>query len=271
LRIRGREGWDFLYPEAVSYGFYHIGLKRNLQGYVKYGRTTYDFQEGVMGFSAPGQEISYSLDAISYATGWMLWFDKRLFKGHPLAGAISTYGFFGYQVNEALHLSKAEEDIMEGVFSNIQEECSGPIDAHSRNVLLSNLELLLTYSNRFYTRQFRGRNEADSSIQGKFEKVLSSYFDSNLQLEKGLPTVQYLAEQLHVSPNYLSDTLKILSGKSTQEHIHLYLMERAKGILLGTELSISEVAFKLGFEYPQYFSRLFKDKVGITPNKYRSN
>ena len=138
-------------------------------------------------------------------------------------------------------------------------------------MLLSNLELLLTYSNRFYTRQFRIRNEVDSSFLVKFERVLASYFEENTQLEKGLPSVQYLAEKLHVSPNYLSDTLKVLSGKSTQEHIHLYLMEKAKGILLGTDLSISEVAFKLGFEYPQYFSRLFKDKVGVSPNKYRMN
>lgn len=259
------------FPRKTTYGFYCIGLKRNLSGYVEYGRKQYDFQEGVLGFTAPHQALSHKNNISQGATGWLLYFHAELLGRHPLADKIHEYGFFAYDVAEALHLSPKEEKIIEGVFENISNEYYQSIDKHSHSVILSNLELLLTYAQRFYSRQFITRHEVDSSLLNRFEKELSSYFNSEEQSQLGLPRVGYFADKLHVSANYLSDSLKLLTGKSPQEHIHFHLLEKAKHILLGTDLSISEIAYQLGFEYPQYFSRLFKDKVGLSPTEFRLN
>lgn len=257
------------YPTSMSYGFYSIGLKRNLKGYVKYGRQVYDFQEGLMAFSAPNQRVSYENDTAVGASGWLLFFHSELLAKHPLADTIHKYGFFNYEVSEALHLSKKEESMIESIFENIHLEYHQPIDKYSKPVVLSNLELLLTYCDRFYGRQFITRNEADSDLLNRFEKEIRYRFSEGSCTDSKIPSVTDLAGQLNVSPNYLGDSLKMLTGKSTQEHIHFHLIEKAKQKLIATDKSIAEIAYELGFEYPQYFSRLFKEKTGFTPKEFR--
>jgi len=256
------------YPTRMTFGFYSIGMKRNLGSCPHYGRNVYDFQEGVMGYTAPNQVISLDHEEVERVTGWILYFQPELLAGHPLAKSIHQYGFFTYQVNEALHLSQKEEESLEILFENIQTEYQRSIDTHSQQVIVSNLELLLTYSDRYYARQFVLRKEKGSSLLEAFEVELRQYFEGKGE-KRGLPTVTDFAERLHVSANYLSDTLRSLTGKNTQEHIHFHLIEKAKNILLATDQTVAQIAFDLGFEYPQYFSRLFKDKTGVTPTQFR--
>ena len=258
------------YPTEMSYGFYHIGLKRNLNGYVRYGRQRYDFQEGVMGFCAPHQVIGYQSDLPLGASGWLLFFQTEFLAGHPVAEQVERCPYFQYQTHEALHLSKAEEESLEAIFENIQQEYQRAIDAHSRAIVLSNLELLLTYVERFYSRQFLTRQSLGSDLLTRFEQLLHQYFQQDDLLRQGLPSVGYFAQQLHVSSNYLSDLLRTLTGRSTQEHIHLQLLEKAKNYLSGTDWSVAEIAYALGFEYPSYFSKLFKTKTGCSPTVYRA-
>lgn len=257
------------YPMSICYDFYTLGLKRDLNGYVKYGRKKYDFQEGVMGFSAPGQVLSYERSVIEGSSGWMFFFHSEILSKYPLAESIKDYGFFDYGVSEALHLSKKEEGLIENIFENIHTEYHQNIDKYSKSVVLSNLELLLTYANRFYGRQFITRNDANSGLLERFEKEMKHWFEIESLVDTGVPTVSMIADALNVSPNYLSDALKTLSGKSTKEHIQFHLIEKAKQKLLATDKSVSEIAYELGFEYPQYFSRLFKEKTGLTPKEFR--
>lgn len=256
------------YPAIMTYGFYSIAMKHNLGSCLHYGRGQYDFQEGVMGYTAPHQMISFDHGEARDVSGWVLYFHPELLAGHPLAEAIHKYGFFTYQVNEALHLSQKEEASLETIFENIQTEYLHPIDTHSKHVVLSNLELLLTYSNRYYARQFVTRKAPNSSLLERFELALREHFKTEGELKR-IPKVSDFAELLHVSPNYLSDTLRSLTGKNTQEHIHFNLLEKAKAILLASDKTISQIAFELGFEYPQYFSRLFKEKTGFSPSQFR--
>lgn len=258
-------------PSELTYSFYSIGLKRNMKGYMRYGRKTYDFQKGVFGFTAPNQILSFDDIDITGASGWMLLFHPDLLTNHALFSKINSYGFFNYDINEALHLSKTEELGLESLFVNINEEYGLPIDKFSKNVILSNLELLFTYAERYYARQFITRSEVDSDFVNKFRKILTNYFDDNLQLSHGLPTVSYLGGRMNVSPNYLGDLLKTLTGKSTQEYIHLEIIRLAKNALGNSELSVSQIAYQLGFDYPQYFSRLFKEKTGQTPKEFQVN
>ncbi len=255
--------------QRITYGFYSLGLKRYMKGYVKYGRQKYDFQEGMMGFTAPNQLLDFTNLDSSDATGWLLFFQPELLRGHHLADQIEQYGFFDYEVNEALHLSKKEEESIEVIFENILKEYIQPIDKYSKSVVLSNIDLILTYSNRYYNRQFVTRNEVDSSLLTRFEQEIKTYFRQGILLQKGIPSVEYFAEKLHLSPNYLSDMLKSLTGKTTKEHIHYQLIEKAKNKLRSSDQTIAEIAYDLGFEYPQYFNRLFKDKTGMTPKAYR--
>ena len=257
------------FPSEFTFSFYTIGLKKNLQGYVEYGRKRYDFQQGVMGFTAPNQVMSFDSSSTVGATGWMLFFHPDLLHGHQLGSNILEFGFFDYEIHEALHLSPKEEDTILQVFENIHHEYHQPIDLYSKSVVLSNLELLLTYCNRFYGRQFVTRHDADQTFLSRFEKAIKIYFRDTHDMDKGIPTVNFFADQLNVSPSYLSDSLKALTGKTTQDHIHYYLLDKAKNILIGSDKSVSEVAYELGFDYPQYFSRLFKEKVGMTPKEYR--
>ncbi len=257
------------YPTSFTYEFYSIGMKKNLKGYIEYGRKTYDFQEGLMGFTGPNQIMSFSQSDMSEATGWILFFQSELWVNSALVEKLHEYGFFEYAVNEALHLSQKEERLIENVFENIYDEYVLPIDKFSKNVTLSNLELLLTYAERFYARQFITRNEVDSTFFDKFQKELNEYFNSYDLTNQGIPSVELFAEKLNMSSSYLSDMLRSVTGKSTKDHIQFKVIEKAKGLLLGTDMNVSEIAYQLGFEYPQYFNRLFKEKTGFTPKEYR--
>ena len=254
-------------PEKITYDFYTIGFKKNLKGYVKYGRTNYDFQEGVLGFTAPLQLMEFSNDLLKNASGWILFFHKDLWNSTNQQNNMDQYGFFEYQVNEGLHLSNTEEKSIENILINIEKEYQLPIDKYSKKVVISNLELLFTYAYRYYARQFTIRNDVDNSIFSNFKTALYTFF--NNKENNHLPTVDFFAEKLNISANYLSDSLKNATGKSAIEHIHSYIIESAKNDLIATNKSISEIAFELGFEYPHYFSRLFKSKTGVTPSEYR--
>ncbi|RAK62392.1 helix-turn-helix domain-containing protein [Hymenobacter edaphi] len=247
---------------------YTVWVKKNLKGKVHYGHQSYDFGEGVMGFMAPGQVSAFdaTLD-ITQLSGWMLVFHPDLLRPYPLAGKIAGYGFFSYQVHEALHLSAQEENLLDGLLAVIRGEYERPIDAFSQDVLVAQLEVLLNYANRFYHRQFLTRRTAEHDLLSRFEAQVTAYFAQTG--EAPLPTVQHFADALHVSPAYLGDMLRALTGQSTQQHLHHALIEKAKRLLLTTSLSINETAFQLGFEYPQYFSRLFKSKTGLTPAAFR--
>lgn len=247
---------------------YIIALKKNLQGRIQYGHRSYDFSEGVLGFYAPGQlcEGNNSVDT-SELSGWMLVFHPDLLHKYPLAKKMASNSFFSYQVHEALHLSGREESLLDGVLEGMRRECEQPIDGFSQDVLVSQLEVLLNYANRFYHRQFLTRRPAEHDLLSRFEELLTNYFAQGES--QPLPTVQYFADALHVSPAYLGDMLRSLTGQNTQQHIHHALIKKAKQLLLSTSLTINETAFQLGFEYPQYFSRLFKSKTGQTPAAYR--
>lgn len=247
---------------------YTIFLKRNLKGTLYYGRRPYDFSEGVLGFSAPGQvfTVDPSLD-ISEVTGWMLVVHPDLVARYSLGKKMAGLSFFSYEANEALHLSEREERVLDGLLTSIRDEAALPIDAFSQDVIVSQLEVLLTYANRFYHRQFLTRRTAEHDLLSRFEATLTAYFAD--EADQALPTVHYFAESLNVSPAYLGDMLRSLTGLSTQQHIHQALIDKAKQLLLTTSLSINETAFKLGFEYPQYFSRLFKSKTGLSPIAFR--
>jgi len=247
---------------------YLVALKRNLKGRLHYGHGSYDFSEGVLAFYAPGQLCAgdHSTDA-SDVTGWLLAFHPDLLARYPLGQKISSYNFFSYEVNEALHLSAQEEAQLTELATSLRRESEQPVDAFSQDVLVAQLDLLLTYANRFYHRQFQTRRTASHDLLTRFEAELTAYFTA--PDSRPLPTVQHFADALHVSPAYLSDLLRTYTGQNTQQHIHQALIERAKHLLLSTSLSINETAFRLGFEYPQYFSRLFKNKTGFTPAEFR--
>ncbi|PHN03409.1 helix-turn-helix domain-containing protein [Flavilitoribacter nigricans] len=258
---------EFFQP--LVFNFYTAGLKKNLSGAVRYGRATYDFNKGVLGFTAPNQVLEINEDMKNNGSGWMIFFEIEFLRGHALQNNIDQYGFFNYDVNEALHLSDKEEKIIEDIFQRMAAEYENNIDRFSREVMLSYLDLLLKYSNRYYSRQFITRNEVGSDLLKRFEQQLGQYFREGLFRKLGLPTVAYFAEALCVSPNYLSDFLRSNTGKSTQEHIHLAILEQAKILLLSSSRTVSQIAYELGFEYPQYFSRLFKQKTGLTPSAFR--
>ncbi|MEO0471229.1 MAG: helix-turn-helix transcriptional regulator [Bacteroidota bacterium] len=257
------------FPLDFSFGFYTIGLIRNLKGEVRCGRRAYDFQQGTMFFVGPNQLVGHALNALEDADGWLIFFHRSYLANHSLAEIILQYGFFGYTVNEALHLSQAEESAMEHLLDNIFSEYQNITDQHSRKVVIANLDLLLTYANRYYGRQFITRNDIENHFLVDFDQQLNQYFaEKNLESD-GIPAVAYFAEQLNMSPKYLGDKLKVLTGKTAQEHIHLKLMEKAKVLLQQNKHSVSEIAYQLGFEYPQYFSRFFKKREGISPSSFQ--
>jgi AraC family transcriptional activator of pobA len=251
--------------------FYSVSMKRNMKAKFKYGQNYYDFDEGILALMSPGQIISTNNTDNEEATGWWLVFHPDLIRNYSLGKTIKEYGFFSYAVNEALHLSDKEEKMMENIMRNIQQEYHSSIDNYSQDVMVSHLEVLLNYSNRFYNRQFITRKTASNDIFVKLEDLLTDYFNSNKSTEFGLPTVQYLSEKLNVSSNYLSDMLRKLTGQSTQLHIHNKLIEKAKETLTTTNLSVSEIAYHLGFEQPQSFNKLFKRKTKFSPLEYRNS
>ena len=255
----------------VILNFYMVSIKHNADCKFSYGQNYYDFDEGVLAFMEPGQIASTTQSENEQPDGWLLIFHPDLIRNYPIGKTIKNYGFFSYAVNEALHLSESEEAMIEGTFKNIEKEYNHSIDQFSQDVMVSQIELLLNYSNRFYNRQFITRKTASSDLQTKMEILLDEYFESDKIIESGLPTVQFFAEKLNLSSNYLSDMLRVLTGQSTQQHIHNKLIEKAKEALSTTNLSVSEIAYQLGFEHPQSFSKLFKLKTNVSPLEYRAS
>lgn len=256
----------------LSCDFYSIMFKNYCVNQMKYGRQVYDFQEGNLICIAPRQVITLDTEVEKRddKLGWGLFFHPDLIRGTSLAGKMKDYHFFSYETTEALHLSEKEKMILFDCVQKIEQELQENIDNHSQTLLVSNIELLLNYCSRYYGRQFITRKNANADVVGRIEQLLQDYFRSGLLKEHGLPTVKYLAEQVHLSPNYLSDLLKKETGKTAQDHIHYQLIEEAKTVLLQSGASVSEVAYELGFEYTQYFSKLFKQKTGMTPSAYRN-
>lgn len=258
-----------------STDFYTISLKNNIQSKVKYGQQYYDFDKGTMTFTAPRQVQSVEVDKTNafnetIGTGYVLIFHSDFLKKHSLQSTIKNYGFFLYSLNEALHLSQQEEQNVVDIFQKIEMEYQH-IDKHTQDIILSQIDLLLTYCNRFYERQFITRKAINNDLLSKLEQLLKGYFDNAETLTSGLPTVEYLANQLNFSANYLSDMLRLLTGQNAQQHIHEKLIEKAKEKLLTTNLSVSEIAYELGFERSQSFHRLFKKKTEMSPLKYRQS
>lgn len=258
---------------SVVFDFYSIALKRTPNTKYKYGQQEYDFDEGVMFFMSPGQVFGVKIDkdAVLKRRGWSLLVHPDFLWNTSLAKTIKQYRYFSYSVNEALHLSEKEEAIINGIIENMEQEYRSNIDNFSQSVIVSQLELLLNYSNRFYNRQFITRKKASSDLLIKLEDLLNEYFDRQNELQGGLPTVKYIASKLNVSPNYLSDMLRTLTGQNAQQHIHNKLIEKAKEALSTTSLSVGEIAYRLGFEHPQSFNKLFKNKTNVSPLEFRNS
>ncbi|GAB3558236.1 helix-turn-helix domain-containing protein [Spirosoma fluminis] len=256
-------------PKSIVNNFYSIALKRNFNGRMKYGQQAYDFDEGVMVFLAPGQVLAVTADESHEHTGWLLMIHPDFLWNTPLAKTIRQHEYFDYSIHEALFLSEQEELMILGIIQQIQREYQTPIDKFSQNIIIAQLDVLLNYADRFYQRQFITRKIINHSILDRFEAVLEAYFNSDERLKTGLPTVGYLAEQVNLSPTYLSSLLKTLTGQNAQQHIHDKLIDKAKEKLSTTDLSISEIAYMLGFEHPQSFSKLFRNKTNTTPLEFR--
>ncbi len=248
---------------------YLIALKDSSCG-IDYGRKPYDFDDGVLIFTAPKQVITVKKpQELNQVKGWMLYFHPDLIRNTALGSKIDAYNFFNYEVHEALHLSENEQNTLNQIVQLIQTEINERIDNHSQQVLVSNIELLLNYSKRFYERQFNTRSASNSDIVAKVESLLKYYYSENQLIEKGQPNIQYLADHCHLSASYLSDLLTKETGRSAKEHINDFLVDKAKYLLLSSTDSISGIAYTLGFNYPHYFGRLFKQKTGKTPQEYR--
>lgn len=252
--------------------FYTIGLKRNIQGKFRYGQQQYDFDEGLLSFVASGQLVHLSVEKPEIKpTGFLLLIHPDFIWKTSLATKIKQYDFFGYAVNEALFLSEKEETVITDIFLNIQREYHSNIDKFSQNIIIAQIELLLNYCERFYQRQFITRKKSSNQILERLESVLNAYFNNDNLINKGLPTAQYIAGVLNVSPNYLGSLLKTLTGQTTQQHIHNKLIEKAKEKLSTTSLSVSEIAYELGFEHSQSFSKFFKTKTNFSPIEFRQS
>jgi AraC-like DNA-binding protein len=255
-------------PKSLLLNFYKISFKQNLTGKIKYGQNYYDFDEGGLSFISPNQIISSAENEKDYS-GYTLLFHPDFIRNYPLAKKIKSYGFFMYSANEALHVSDKEKKIIFSVFENIKDELDSTIDDFSQDVVISYLEVLLNYSNRFYKRQFITRKAISNDLLTQMEQLLTDYFNHDHPLNAGLPTVEFLAGELNFSPRYLSDMLRSLTGQNAQQHIHETLIERAKEYLATTTLSVAEIAYQLGFEQPQSFNKLFKKKTQKTPIQFR--
>ena len=250
--------------------FFAISLKNIVSGEVVYGRTKYDCTKGSLLFTSPNQTLSFK-DVVISSDSYHIAFHKDFLNGSQLFEEIKKYSFFNYHVNEALHLAPKEEELVKSIFKNIESEYQNNQDEFSKKIILSHLETLLQYADRFYKRQFLNRKEINKALFTRFKNILDTYYAEDKLVELGIPSVEWFASQLGVSHRYMSDTIKAETGKTAVDQINLYLIEEAKNLLLAPNASISETAFKLGFEYPQYFSRLFKKKTGISPRKYIEN
>ena len=257
-------------PVNVVLNFFSIWLKKGFIGKMKYGHQSYDFDEGIMSFFSPGQVLTSEVNSELQHSGWWLIIHPDFLWSFPLAKKIREYGFFSYSVNEALHLSAKEEKMITGILENIGHEYQSPIDAFSQQAVISQVETLLTYADRFYHRQFITRKKVSDNVLKRLEDLLSDYMNSDQLIESGIPTVQYVSKELQISPNYLSDLLRSLTGQSTQQHIYNKLIEKAKEQLSITDLTVSEIAYNLGFTYPQSFSKVFKNKTKLSPQQFRA-
>ncbi len=265
-----KNGVQFSGKSIVS-SFYIIEYKDGKAGSFNYGRTNYDFEEGTLIFLAPGQVLTVDeWEEDEAANGWTLLFHPDLIRRSHLGQNMKDYSFFSYEVNEALHISDKEKKVIEDLKDKIVWEYNQNMDRQSQKLIVTSLELLLDYCTRYYNRQFLTRENINSDVIVRFESFLQSYYDSNKPLEKGLPSVKHCGEELSISPNYLSDLLKKETGKNAQEHIHFYVIERAKNKLLNSVDSVAQIAYDLGFEYPQNFSKIFKKKTGVSPTIFRN-
>jgi len=252
------------FEQGIILDFYKISFKTNFSGKLRYGHGFYDFEEGGMSFVAPGQILKMQEEEADYS-GMSLNIHPDFIRPYTLNENIKKYGFFSYSAAEALYLSDKEKVTILSVFANIQDELNQRIDNFSQDVIISQLELLLNYSNRFYNRQFITRKAVNNDVLSKLENLLEDYFNTGKPLENGLPTVQFVADELQLSSRYLSDLLRSISGQNTQQFIHDKLIEKAKEYIAKGTLSISEIAYKLGFEHPQSFNKLFKKKTNVSP------
>ncbi|VBB08599.1 Hypothetical protein LUCI_3877 [Lucifera butyrica] len=258
----------------VVTGLYTISLKNGINCDVKYGRQYYDFDEGSLVFMAPGQVTmveygSYDKVITDGKENWMLCFHPDLIRKSKLGSKINEYSFFSYDVNEALHLSEYEKNIVTSIVRSIEHEYCQNIDVYSQDVIISNIELLLNHCNRFYGRQFITRSTINKDVVSQFETLIRNQIDLECLEEKGIPSVKSLAHELGYSPNYLSDLLKKETGKNVQEHIQLHLVEKAKTLLLNTSEPVYQISYRLGFEYPSHFSKFFKAQTGMSPVSFR--
>ncbi len=257
------------FPKSMVMNFYKISYKTGICGQAKYGQNYYDFGEGGLVLTSPNQV--FESPSGNHTSGSLLLVHPDFFLTYPLAKKIKEYGFFSYAADEALHLSENERKTIVSVFQIIDDELKSRIDDFSQDVMIAQLELLLNYCNRFYKRQFITRKVVNNDLLQKMEEILDNYFNNFIPLKQGIPTVQFLSEELNISPSYLSDMLRTLTGRSAQHHIHNKLVEKAKEMLSISELTVNEIAYQLGFEYPQSFSRLFKSKSGVSPMEFRAS
>ncbi|MCG6188495.1 helix-turn-helix domain-containing protein [Maribellus maritimus] len=262
---------DIQEPIRFTLGLYVVTIKRECNFKSQYGQTSYDYDEGVMGFTAPNQVFKADEDFYFPEQGWCLIFHPDFLLNYELARKIRQYHFFDYAVSEALILSEDEERDIVDLFQKIKQEIDRPIDKFSQDVLIAQLDLLLTYSNRFYNRQFITRKPLNNHLLSRFENLLEAFFSEENRHLEGLPTVSYFASKLNISSKYFSDMLKQLTGLTAQQHIHEKLIEKAKEKLSATNLSVSEIAYELGFEHPQSFSKLFKTKTNVSPLEFRQS
>jgi AraC-like DNA-binding protein len=259
-------------PMNLILDFYSIAVKRMSNTKLMYGQQPFDFNEGIMSFMAPNQVFSVAVDKEGEKvkkSGWVIYIHPDFLWNTPLTKTIKQYDFWDYSVNEALFLSEKEEATIQNIIRNIQQEYNSNIDKFSKQIILSQIESLLTYADRFYHRQFITREKANHQILGRLEELLTEYFNSDTLSKKGLPTVKFISEKLNISPNYLRGTLKTLTGQNTQQHIHNKLIEKAKEKLSTTNLSVNEIAYELGFEHTPSFSKLFKSKTKFSPLEFR--
>ncbi|GAB3557220.1 helix-turn-helix domain-containing protein [Spirosoma fluminis] len=260
---------DLRLPPYHVLGFYKISYKPKLSGKLKYGQHYYDFDEGGLLFAAPGQLIGNHDNEATACSAYTLLIHPDFLLGYPLARSIKQYGFFSYATHEALHLSEDEKRTILDIFTMIDHELNSRIDDSSQDVIIAQIELLLNYANRYYKRQFITRKAVNSDLLQKLEEVVEAYFADQRSVNQGVPTVHYLAEQVNLSPSYLSDMLRSLIGQNAQQYVHAKLIDKAKEILSTTNLSVSEVAYALGFEHSQSFSKLFKTKTHLSPLAFR--
>jgi len=255
--------------KTFNFGMYAIFLKELKCGELRYGRNNYDYQEGTLVFISPGQVMGIAPNVKTFEPkGWALLFHPDLIKGTNLGKNILDYSFFSYDVNEALHLSEKERQLVLDCFSKIGHELTQSIDKHSRMLIAANIELLLNYCIRFYDRQFITRDNLNQGVMERFESLINEYFSSDKPQLIGLPSVGYFADQLNLSANYFGDLIKKDTGKSAQEHIQLKLIDIAKERMFDVGKTVSQIAYELGYKYPQHFSRSFKEHVGISPKEY---